>query len=262
MSGLLALLGSGAYLDTMNDTDQWLLAQTTTARPHTPPRVVCVPTAAVPFGQRKVARYARLGLEHFRKLGAQVELALIDNRFAAYNPRWIELIHAADVIYFSGGNPLFLCQTLANTPAWQAVQNRWHSGATLAGSSAGAIMLAQPFALPALNFQLIPALGLLPDYCVWPHFDLRPVKRGFTWLTNLLLGNEARALALDENTALVGRISEKWHVMGAGRVSLITAQSARTYATGSRLSLSVTPDEHLQPFIGQPNLIGVDASGQ
>ncbi len=257
MSGLLAFLGSGAYLDTMNEVDHWLLAQT----PARQPRVVCVPTAAVPFGQRKLDHYSRLALDHFSRLPAQVAIAAIDNRFAAYNPRWIELIRSADVIYFSGGNPLYLCQTLANTPAWQAVCDRWHSGATLAGSSAGAMMLAQPITLPALNFQLIPSLGVLPDYCVWPHFDLRPVKRSLTWLKNLLLGRGARALAIDENTALIGRLGEKWQVMGAGGVTVISADRVVRHASGSRW-LMTAPDERPQPFVSQPNLVGVDTGGQ
>jgi cyanophycinase len=251
MSGLMALLGSGAYLDTMNDVDQWLLAHSTVYKP----RVVCVPTAAVPFGQRKLEHYARLGLEHFRKLGVQVEIAGIDNRFAAYNPRWLELIRAADVIYFSGGNPLHLCQTLGGTPAWQAVLERWCSGATLAGSSAGAIMLAQPFALPAINLQIIPALGLLPDYCVWPHFDLRLVKHGFTRLKNLLLGIDARALAIDENTALVGHIGEKWQVMGAGSVSLITSQQSIRYASSSGLILTMPEPRPALQLTESPSMI-------
>lgn len=257
MSGWLALLGSGAYLDTMNEVDHYLLAQLPTAQP----RVVCVPTAAMPFGQRKFEHYARLGLEHFRKLGAHAEIAVINNRFAAYSPRWIELIRAADVIYFSGGHPLYLCQTLGGTPAWQAVLERWRSGATLAGSSAGAIMLAQPITLPALNFQLIPALGVLPDYCVWPHFDLRPVKHSLTWLKNLLLGREARALAIAENTALIGHIGEKWQVMGAGDVTVISADRTIRYASGSRWLMTAS-DERPQPFVSQPNLAGVDAGGQ
>jgi len=96
-------------------------------------------------------------------------------------------------------------------------------------------MLAQPFVLPPLGLQIIPAFGLVPNYSVWPHFDLGWVRRGFSWLTNLLLGSDASALGIDENTGLVGRLGEKWQVMGAGGVTVITTQGAMRHASGSRL---------------------------
>jgi peptidase E len=88
MSGLIALLGSGAYLDMMTEVDRWLLAQTGRHQP----RVVCVPTAAVPFGQRKLQHYSHLALDHFRRFGVPVEIAAITNRFEAYRPDQIELV--------------------------------------------------------------------------------------------------------------------------------------------------------------------------
>ena len=63
-----------------------------------------------------------MGLEHFTRLGAQVQAARIIDRESASDPRWTEIIAAADLIYFSGGDPLYLHRTLVDTPAWDAVQ--------------------------------------------------------------------------------------------------------------------------------------------
>ena len=241
MSGLIALLGSGAYLDTMNELDQYLLIETHCRRP----KVMCVPTAAAPFGGRSIEHYTRISQDHFRYLGVQADVALVTNRAAANDPRWVEMARAADLIYFSGGNPLYLCHTLAGSPFWAAVYDRWYCGAAIAGSSAGAIMLAQPIALRPLGFKIIPAFGLVTDYCVWPHFDLRPVKRILTMLADQLLTHETCALGIDENTALVGRMGDRWQVSGAGRVTLLTAQQSSVYANGSQFTLPVYSDFHI-----------------
>ena len=114
MNGLIAVVGSGEYLKTMEAVDRRLLAQARRAPPVT---VVCVPAAAGEEGDASVARWMQMGVEHFTWLGAYAQAARIIDRASADDPHWAALIEAADLIYFSGGDPLYLYQTMIGTRA-------------------------------------------------------------------------------------------------------------------------------------------------
>lgn len=234
MTGLIALVGSGEYLDGMNEVDRRLLAES--GKPN--PRVACLPTAAGQEGEASIRRWATLGPEHFRRLGADAEAALVVDRASADDPHWASLIEAADLIYFSGGDPYYVYQTLAGTRAWQAVTSACARGAALAGCSAGAMMLGQWVpSRPALTFKLMPAFGWISNCLILPHFDRLPVRAALLPLIRRQLKDGQYALGLDENTALVGRVGGEWEVMGAARVSLMTRRESKTYAALAHLQL-------------------------
>src|SRR5574337_1021959 len=237
MSGLTALVGAGEYLPTMEAVDGRLLAETNGRRA----RVVCIPAAAGQEGAASVERWSQMGVDHFRRLGTEVEAARITDRASAADPQWATLIEAADLIYFSGGDPLYLYRTLAGTQAWAAVESAWARGAVFAGCSAGAMILGAfvPDVTDAdLSFH--PAFNKLPNCLILPHFDrLETFRPGATAFIRSRLGDghAQRALGIDEHTALVGRIGGEWEVMGAGSVSLMTRDEVIVYRTGSRITL-------------------------
>jgi len=68
VNGTLALVGSGEYLPPMEPVDRLLLSHLQET-----PRVVCLPTAAGNEGPRSLGYWAQLSIEHFTRLGAQVE---------------------------------------------------------------------------------------------------------------------------------------------------------------------------------------------
>ncbi|MBL8051352.1 MAG: hypothetical protein JNM46_09030, partial [Anaerolineales bacterium] len=71
MNGYIALLGSGEYLPVMDEVDKFLLANCGAIgrKPH----VVCLPTAAGQEGDSSVNRWMKMGVDHFTRLGADVE---------------------------------------------------------------------------------------------------------------------------------------------------------------------------------------------
>lgn len=234
MAGLIALVGSGEYLDRMNEVDRRLLAES--GKPS--PRVACLPTAAGREGPASVERWTQMGVAHFRRLGAEVVSPPIVDRASADDPHWADLLRAADLIYFSGGDPHYLHQTLAGTRAWEAIASACAQGATFAGCSAGAMILGQVVPnRPTLDLKLSPAFGWLRNCFVLPHFDRLPFRPLLLPLIRTKLTDGLYALGIDENTALVGRIGGEWQVMGAASVSLLTRRDAMKHPTGSRLTL-------------------------
>ncbi len=141
MKGPIALVGSGEYLPVMDEIDRQLLASTRSNGRH--PTVVCLPTAAGQEGDSSVGRWLRMGEEHFTALGATVHPLPIIDRSTADDPQYVPILEQADLIYFSGGNPRYLLETMQGSQAWRAASNAWERGAVYAGCSAGAMILGR-----------------------------------------------------------------------------------------------------------------------
>ena len=231
MNGIIALVGSGEYLPCMDTVDRYLLDHCETKNRVV--NVVCLPTAAGQEGDASVNRWVSMGLEHFQTLGVQVQAARITDRTEADDPRYSEMLEQADLIYFSGGNPAYLYQTMLGSKAWEAAEKAWERGAVYAGCSAGAMILARQ--LPDLRSGIDRgiAFGKIPARYILPHFDrwqfLRPVMMP---VLKTLSREDEFSLGIDERTALVGRLGGEWQVLGAGKVYIITRQGVKSFSTG------------------------------
>jgi cyanophycinase len=236
MSGNIALVGSGEYLPVMDEVDRRLLATTPAQAGGTDsaPRVVCIPAAAGQEGKASVDRWLRMGMEHFTRLGAQVEPLRIIDRASAEDARWVEPISSADLIYLSGGNPLYLYRTLAGSRAWTAVQAARERGAVLAGCSAGAMILARH--LPDVRspeLVLHAGFGLVAPMMILPHFDrLESFRPGATAELQQRIHPGEFVLGVDEDTALVGAPGGSWEVMGARAVVVLTRRERKVFHHG------------------------------
>ena len=236
MKGLIALVGAGEYLPVMDEVDRYLLASVN-IEGHVP-QVVCLPTAAGQEGDESVGRWLRMGEEHFKALGAQVHPLPIIDRSSAEDPKFEPILLAADLIYFSGGNPLYLYETMYGSRAWSAAQKAWERGAVYAGCSAGAMILAGR--LPnfrRLGVGTINGFGIMPVDYVMPHFDhAGPFKVLVDVLRKGMKESESM-LGIDENTALVGKLGGQWQVMGESKVHLLKRKSTRIFAAGETVPL-------------------------
>lgn len=230
----LMLAGSGEFTSAMHRVDAELLA---TLRPHA--RVAIVPTAA--GLEDTPPNWARMGTEHFAALGAEPVAVMVLTKDDAHDPKWSSAIDDADWIYFSGGNPGYLVETLEGSPFWAAVLARLAAGAILAGSSAGAMMLGQTTFVPTkrgpdgfpTEMRTRRATGLVPNVIVVPHFDILPRRLLEMWTSLWPAGH--RMLGIDEDTAIV-RENGAWSVVGKGRAIVFrTIDDADTYTAGSRI---------------------------
>ena len=215
--GPLILCGSGEFTPAMNEVDRGILAGIGVRRA----RVAIVPTAAGLEDTPKA--WIEKGRAHFTALGADIIPVMVLDREDAADPRHAASLADADWIYFSGGKPGYVVETLTGTPFWSAVLERHRAGAVLAGASAGAMMLGSSTihfpdgvdgtGLPR-RVAVRDALGLLPGVFVAPHFDAVPVEFWRTW--SHIWPAQHRMLAIDEDTAVVEQ-GDGWHVAGSGR---------------------------------------------
>lgn len=235
MKGLIALVGSGEYLPIMEDVDRHLLASLNLNGRR--PRVVCLPTAAGQEGDESVNRWSRMGMEHFQKLGADVMTLRIIDKTSANDEQFVPLLENSNLIYFSGGNPNYLRETMNGSRVWSAMQKAWSNGAVYAGCSAGAMILAKR--IPSFRlFGTIEGFGIVPAQFVIPHFDAIPAMfKPLTFALTRQLKDGELMIGVDEDTALVGTLGGEWKVMGRGRVHAFTNEGERIYESGQTLFL-------------------------
>jgi len=241
ISGPIALVGSGEFLRVMDATDS-AISECLGGAAET--RVAVLPTASGLEEPESPARWARMGLEHFTRLGAKAEAVPILNRRDAHDPRMLASLEAANFYYFSGGNPLHLIETMRDTPAWAIIARRHAEGAALAGCSAGAMAICgQTSRFRGLREDerpaWTPALGVLPRLIVVPHYDRIASFIGDEAAERLVrnVPDGAILLGIEEDTALVRVDAAGWRVMGQRRVWMFNADEKAVYEAGRTVSL-------------------------
>ncbi len=213
--GPVALAGSGEFLPVMRPVDQHLLEGRTQ-------RVAVLPTAAGRESGGRIRYWFDLARRHYRAIGVEVvEVAALD-RADAFDSRWVDALDDVGLVYLSGGDPFHLVATLADSPLWSAIVQRWRDGSALAGCSAGAMALAEGVVPLRRGGASLPALGVVPGIAVLPHFDR------WTDAGTMLTEHAARSLptglslvGIDEDTVVTGSPGGDWTVAGRGRVHLL-----------------------------------------
>lgn len=215
MTSVLALFGSGEFEPWARSVDRWCVEHASASSE----RVLVVPTASAPEGEDVFARWGAMGTEHYRALGLSPEVLPLRDRSDALRAEVVDAVADSRLIYFSGGNPGYLADTLRDTPFWAAVLDAVARGTALGGCSAGAIFLGTvaPFVGGGSMSHWVPGLRLLDKAYVMPHFDaLEGYQPG---LRALFLGrcpDGATPVGLDERTAMYGD-GERWTVAGRGK---------------------------------------------
>ena len=153
----ILLVGGGEFREECLAMDSYLLESL--KKKH--PRVAIIPTAAA---NQRPEKAAENGVRYFDSLGANANPILILNRDQAEDETYFSNIHEVDLIYLTGGDPKHLLETLYQTPFMATITESVSKGATLAGSSAGAMVLGSRMRFK----QWMPAIGLISNTAVLP----------------------------------------------------------------------------------------------
>lgn len=226
--GTLALVGSGEFLPPIEPLDKLLIE-----RLNEPARVVVLPTASAPDGPGVPERWAKMGVEHFSRLGAEVEPVMLLTRADAESEELAARIAAANFVYMSGGKPQYLYATLRDTPCWRAMQTVFAAGGVVAGCSAGAMALGEHMVDFPRLWRTVPGLGLAPGLAVIPHFDEMPGM--FTGLARPA-ARHVPIVGIDGSTGLVGA-DHNWTVQGRGAITTFTSKGKCVYHAGERVEI-------------------------
>ncbi len=235
----LVLVGSGEFTDAMNHVDTYLLTQTNSKT------VAILPTAA---GQEEhPLQWIKDGVRHFKKLRAKPVGVPILKREDTIKREYLEEIHSAAFIYFSGGYPGYLLDTLIDTPAWQYIYQKYQKGAILAGCSAGAMIMGgkilangqELFMQEAWPPVWKKASELIP-YAIFPHFDWARIQKKELFERIMRQASKEvlrQWIGIDEETALIIIDEKKAQVMGKGTVHVVKNGNETIYKTGHSFTL-------------------------
>ena len=236
MNGSLALVGSGEYLPAMAEFEKSLLEDGIKNGKEN--IYIQIPTAAAQESSSRIEYWRDLGQKQAQVIGAKPLFLPIYTREDAQNMSFVNQISNSALIYMSGGDPHYLAKTLIDTPIWQAIVKNWQSGASLAGCSAGAMVLSSQ--IP--NFRLSRAeptagLNLIQDIRVIPHFN-----KFFKWIpesaAKLLMHvpDDSVLIGIDELTAIVKRAgSDFWQVYGQAKLHMLKGLPEAQFSHGQEI---------------------------
>lgn len=204
--GVVGLLSSDEFLPVAEPFDRALLAVTG-------PRVALI-LAADPRG---APHSARLGLAHYRRLGADPFVVDVLRREDAT----AEALPPFDVLFLAGGDPSKLLACLRGTPLWDEALSRWRDGASLAGSSAGAMALCRHSLEPRPGDRMpthwTEGLGPVERVGLAVHARGRPGE----WLAAVAGAAPVPVVALDDGVGIVLQASRPPVVAGDGNAWVV-----------------------------------------
>ncbi len=220
MAGHLALVGGGEF--TEGCTFDAALVEASGAT-----EVLVVPTGAAYEHPHRLVEQA---IGWFDRLGVRARGLDVLARPDAHSAHYVDDLAASRFTYVVGGSPMHLRSVMKDTPAWNALAAAWQGGATLAGSSAGAMVMCDPMVDPrggafTPGFGLVSGLAVIPAHDSWSE-DAAHRTRKMSPPGLVLAG-------IDERTALIRDPEGAWHIDGAGQVAI--------FLGGTPADLSVLP---------------------
>ena len=230
-AGRVALIGSGEYLPEMQDFENSLL-QTGGSDIY-----VQIPTAAGRESKARLKYWRELGKAQAERLGATQKFLPIFEREDAYREELVRQITGAGLIYLSGGDPHYLASTLRDTPVYEAIINTWRKGASLAGCSAGAMVLGPDIPhFRKMKEEGELGFGVVEQIRTIPHYN-----KFFRWIPEFAAAKFMQApdhiciVGIDEMTAISSDDLLNWSVTGVGKVHVLKGENAGVYSQGEKV---------------------------
>jgi cyanophycinase len=217
MPGFIALVGGYEFRTNCREMDRAILARLGTSA-----RILVAPTAAAHESPRQAAH---TGIQHLKRLGARPELLNVLTREDANQEDYAVLIDKVQGVYFAGGDPIHLLETLRGTKVWGAVVGLYERGGLVAGSSAGAMIMGGQMWAPGEGWR--EGLGLVPKVAVVPHHATVSHRWNAPKMAETV-NPGIRVVGVDEATAL---LFPDQIVLGEAEVTVYTPEPI-TYQPG------------------------------
>ena len=195
--------------------------------------IIVVISTASSLGHEAGERYRQI----FTELGARTVRPLhAVTRAQANDETFARALRDATGVYLTGGNQLRLSSMIGGTRLAEAILDRFHEGAVVAGTSAGASALSSHMiafgasgATPKHRMAAIAAgLGVLPGVIVDQHFQQR--NRLGRLLSLIAQNPSLLGIGVDEDTAGVVGPDRVLEVIGRGSITIVDGAAAETDA--------------------------------
>jgi cyanophycinase len=238
-------------------------------------RIAILPMAsseAAATGADKEAQLDSLGADSF---------VLVFDRAHADDDSIVRKLSNATGIWFPGGDQSPLAASLRGSAALRMIHQRYHSGAVIGGTSAGAAVMSDsmitgnqyyPGSAAAVDspsyariarraIEIVPGLGFVPNAIVDQHFLRR--QRENRLFSVVLERPTLLGVGIDEGTALKVTPDGKWLVLGRSAVMILDARRSAITSSGepilgaANVRISVLPaGSTYDPGSGEATLPG------
>ena len=184
-------------------------------------RILVIPTASLL--NETGPQYKKL----FESLGANSMCVPIEERKDCFDKELLRILGKATGVFITGGNQLRLSTILGGTPVARLIRSMNAEGIHVAGTSAGAAIVAEHMIAGGRSgpspresgVELAPGLGLTNRVIVDQHFNQR--QRMGRLLAALSFNPFACGLGIDENTAAFIAPDGSLEVVGKGTVTVV-----------------------------------------
>ena len=197
-------------------------------------RIVVIPTASETpdeMGQQYIDAFSGLGAK-------SVEVLSVREREDANSDGTVQLLQGATGIFITGGAQARLVALMAGTLAMETIRARNAEGVVVAGTSAGASILASHLMSGGTGLtgnsgsaaarkgmvELVAGFGLLQDIIIDQHFSQR--GRMGRLLSIFAANPGLLSIGLDEDTAVIVNREGLLEVLGSGMVTIVNGRNS------------------------------------
>ena len=222
------LMGSGEFEPWSNEIEA-------AALDGRPGPVAVLPTASSTEGDDVFGRWGRMGLEHYAAAGIDARLVPVKTREDADREEIARELEGAAMVFFSGGKPQHLAETIHGTRLWDALLAALDAGTVYAGCSAGALIASQSREQRrerGVRTGWVHGLGLVPHVSFGVHWDKVKVIPGLRSVVMSRIPPGSWFVGLDERTAILGD-GRRWRVYGVGGVTVRHAGGTEIHEAGA-----------------------------
>jgi len=220
---MIAITGSGEFLPGIKDADMSLISNIDN------PYVLSFATAA---GKESIERqdyWKHLAINHFKSIGVPHKHIDAKNKDEIGDELVINEMSKANFVYFSGGNPLHLINSIKVKEFMDELLRIKEIG-VLAGCSAGAMIMGE---------KMIKGTGLkfIKNSIIIPHYG----ESNYSWISNtvkVLNKGKYKLICLEKDTYFIMSESNI-KIIGSNNIHIIYKKVHRTYSDGDILDLSI-----------------------
>ena len=220
---MIAITGSGEFLPSIKDVDKVLLSYIKD------PYVLTLSTAAGKESKERQEYWENLSNTHFKSLNVPHKHIKAQNKEEITNDYLIYEMSKSNFLYFSGGNPQHLFNSINNKKFINELLRIKKEG-ILAGCSAGSMIMGE---------RMIKGKGLnfIKNSIIIPHYG----ESYYSWITNtikILNKGRYKLICLEKDTYFVMNESEI-KIIGKNNIHIIYKKDHQTFSDGDKLDLSI-----------------------
>jgi cyanophycinase len=196
--------------------------------------VAVLPTASSAEGDAVFDRWGSLAREHYASMGVSARVVEVRTREDAEREDLAAELEGASMVFFSGGKPQHLADTIHGTRTWEALVRALDAGTVYAGCSAGALVASQTREQRrerGVRTGWVYGLGLVPHVSFGVHWDKVKVIPGLRTFVMSRIPRGSWFVGLDERTAILGD-GQRWTVHGVGGAMVRHAGRTEVYRDG------------------------------